>query len=114
MRGLEGRHDDADVHPRPGIRPARGARERHRPGAVRTGINAGQMQGKNLRSAVSQIPYGRIGRVEDIAAAIALLACDLSDYIVGDTLLVDGGMTTPGTMPIGGRPGPAPPNPIDR
>jgi len=63
------------------------------PGAVRTGINADEMQGENLRKTVSQIPYGRIGRVEDIASAAVFLASDLSDYIVGETILVDGGMS---------------------
>lgn len=63
------------------------------PGAVRTGINAEEMQGENLRETVAQIPYGRIGKVEDIASAALYLASDLSDYVVGETLLVDGGMS---------------------
>jgi len=63
------------------------------PGAVRTGINAGEMEGENLRRTLAQIPYGRIGKVEDIASAAVFLASDLSDYIVGETILVDGGMS---------------------
>jgi glucose 1-dehydrogenase len=39
------------------------------------------------------IPYGRIGEPEDIARAAVWLASDQSDYVVGSTLYVDGGMT---------------------
>jgi len=63
------------------------------PGAVKTGINAEEMEGENLRRTVAQIPYGRIGTVEDIASAALFLASDMSDYIVGETILVDGGMS---------------------
>lgn len=39
------------------------------------------------------IPYGRIGLPEDIAKAALWLASDLSNYLVGTALFVDGGMT---------------------
>jgi glucose 1-dehydrogenase len=39
------------------------------------------------------IPYGRIGEPEDVARAAVWLASDDSDYVVGTTLYVDGGMT---------------------
>nr|WP_279626432.1 SDR family oxidoreductase [Sulfitobacter delicatus] len=38
------------------------------------------------------IPYGRIGETEDIARAAVWLASDTSDYVIGTTLFVDGGM----------------------
>ncbi len=38
-------------------------------------------------------PVGRLGRPEDIAAAVAFLASPLADYITGATLRVDGGIT---------------------
>lgn len=60
---------------------------------MRTGISAGEMQGENLHRTVAQIPYGRIGTVDDITSAALFLASDLSDYVVGETLLVDGGMS---------------------
>ena len=40
---------------------------------------------------LSQIPIGRIGRDEDMAAAAIYLASRAGDYVVGETLTVDGG-----------------------
>jgi len=40
-----------------------------------------------------QIPAGRIGRDEDMAAAAIYLASRAGDYVVGETIVVDGGAT---------------------
>ncbi|MFD1331707.1 3-oxoacyl-ACP reductase FabG [Methylopila musalis] len=63
------------------------------PGAIATPINAEETQGPNADRLLKLIPYGRIGDVEDVANAVTWLASDLSDYVVGTTLYVDGGMT---------------------
>jgi 3-oxoacyl-[acyl-carrier protein] reductase len=41
---------------------------------------------------IQQIPLGRLGRPEDIAAAVAFLASPGADYVTGCTLHVNGGM----------------------
>ena len=38
------------------------------------------------------IPSGRIGRDEDMAAAAIYLAARSGDYVVGETVAVDGGV----------------------
>jgi 3-oxoacyl-[acyl-carrier protein] reductase len=38
------------------------------------------------------IPLGRIGRPEDVAAAVAYLASDEAGWVTGATLHVNGGM----------------------
>ena len=49
-----------------------------------------------LRQAyLKEIPAGRFGRPEDVAAAVAFLASEEAAYINGQTLPVDGGMVMP-------------------
>jgi glucose 1-dehydrogenase len=63
------------------------------PGAIRTPINTVAWQTEAAYQALmTLVPYGRIGEPEDIARAAVWLASDQSDYVVGTTLFVDGGM----------------------
>ncbi|HTH45281.1 MAG TPA: SDR family oxidoreductase [Oxalicibacterium sp.] len=64
------------------------------PGAIRTPINTVAWETPAAYDALmTLVPYGRIGETEDIARAAVWLASDDSDYVVGTTLFVDGGMT---------------------
>lgn len=64
------------------------------PGAIQTPINRGAWETPTaLDSLLTLIPYGRIGLPEDIGKAAVWLASDDSDYVHGQTIFVDGGMT---------------------
>jgi glucose 1-dehydrogenase len=63
------------------------------PGAIRTAINRAAWETPEaLESLLKLIPYGRVGQPEDVARAVLFLASDLSDYMTGATIFVDGGM----------------------
>ena len=64
------------------------------PGAIRTPINHMAWATREaLTSLLRLIPYGRIGLPEDIGKVVTFLASDDADYIHGQTIFVDGGMT---------------------
>jgi 3-oxoacyl-[acyl-carrier protein] reductase len=42
---------------------------------------------------MAKIPLGRLGKPQDIAAAVAFLASEGAGYITGQVLVVDGGWT---------------------
>lgn len=63
------------------------------PGAIKTPINKDAWGTEaELEKLLKLIPYGRIGEPEDVGKAAVWLASDESDYVVGTTLFVDGGM----------------------
>lgn len=64
------------------------------PGAILTPINQDLKDDPEKRQAVEdEVPWGRLGTPEEIAGAIAWLASDEAEYVVGTTLFADGGMT---------------------
>ena len=64
------------------------------PGAIMTPINMAAWDSPEaLAKLLKLIPYGRIGVPEDIGKAVAWLASDDADYVHGQTIYVDGGMT---------------------
>jgi glucose 1-dehydrogenase len=64
------------------------------PGAIQTNINRkGWETPEVLDALLKLIPYGRIGVPADIGRAAVWLASDASDYVVGQSLIVDGAMT---------------------
>jgi len=64
------------------------------PGAIRTPINTAAWNTQDAyASLLSHIPYKRIGEPDDIGRVAVLLASDLTDYMTGTSVFVDGGMT---------------------
>ncbi|KAA0993087.1 SDR family oxidoreductase [Dyadobacter aurulentus] len=64
------------------------------PGAIKTPINKEVWSDPaKYDELMNLIPYKRIGTPQDVAKAVAWLASDDSDYVNGETLYIDGGMT---------------------
>jgi glucose 1-dehydrogenase len=64
------------------------------PGAIATPINAKLLQDKaKLDALLANIPLGRLGRPDEVAGAVVFLASSDADYITGETLVLDGGLT---------------------
>ena len=64
------------------------------PGAIATPINERLLEHQTEEHAVEEeIPLGRMGKAEEVAALIAWVASDEAGYVTGTTLVVDGGMS---------------------
>jgi len=63
------------------------------PGFIETEMTA-QLDEKVVEGWRNEIPLKRGGTAEDVANACVFLASDMSSYITGQTLSVDGGMLT--------------------
>lgn len=61
------------------------------PGFIETEMTAA-MTDKAREATIASIPLRRTGQPEDIAKAVLFLASDMSDYITGQVINVDGGM----------------------
>jgi NAD(P)-dependent dehydrogenase (short-subunit alcohol dehydrogenase family) len=62
------------------------------PGLIATDINKGKIPEDRKAGILEQIPLGRIGDPDDVAGCVVFLASDLSKYLTGVTLDVNGGM----------------------
>lgn len=71
------------------------------PGWFRTAQNEALFQDEEwVASITERIPLRRTGAPHDLAGAVVFLASDASAYVTGQTLLVDGGVTTGSTRTL--------------
>jgi glucose 1-dehydrogenase len=69
------------------------------PGAIATPINQKVLDNpQEKKNAISEIPWGRFGKPEEVASVAVFLASSESDYVTGSTYYVDGGMTQQVTL----------------
>lgn len=62
------------------------------PGLIATDINAGKIPDAKMGEILAGIPLNRVGVPDDVAGAFLFLASDLSAYITGAVIDVNGGM----------------------
>ena len=62
------------------------------PGWIDTDMTASELPAAKRAELTQQIPLGRVGKPEDIAAAVAFLAGPSAGYITGQVLRVNGGL----------------------
>lgn len=62
------------------------------PGTIHTQLNDEDLKDEKKREYMeSRIPLGRLGQPADLAGPAVFLASDLSQYVTGAQVLVDGG-----------------------
>lgn len=63
------------------------------PGTIRTQLNEEDLANEEKRRYMEgRVPLGRLGKPQDLAGPAVFLASDLSGYVNGAQLLVDGGL----------------------
>ena len=62
------------------------------PGLIQTDITGGKLTDEMRQDILKGIPLNRLGNAEDVAGAYLFLASDLSAYITGAVIDVNGGM----------------------
>jgi len=65
------------------------------PGIINTPMVAGMLVGEEevMREMMKDVPIGRLGRAEEIAAAVLWLCSPGASFVIGHALAVDGGYT---------------------
>ncbi len=63
------------------------------PGILRTDLTAACFEGERHQKLIQRYPAGRLGEAEDITGPMLFLASDMSRFVHGQTLAVDGGFT---------------------
>jgi len=70
------------------------------PGSIETDALGSVLNDEMRSTMISMTPLQRLGRVEDIAAAVLFLASDAGSFLTGKVIEVDGGLRVP-NLPLG-------------
>lgn len=70
------------------------------PGSIETDALGSVLDDRMRETMTSMTPLRRLGRVQDIAAAVLYLASDAGSFVTGKVIEVDGGLCTP-NLPLG-------------
>jgi NAD(P)-dependent dehydrogenase (short-subunit alcohol dehydrogenase family) len=67
------------------------------PGIIDTPMVAGMLttQAEAMKELMNEVPIGRLGRPEELAAAVLWLCSPDASFVIGHALVVDGGYTVP-------------------
>jgi glucose 1-dehydrogenase len=71
------------------------------PGRIDTPSTRDFLPGELMAAANRHIPWGRVGKPEEVGKAVAYLASDDADYVTGATLVIDGGFSINLDLKIG-------------
>ena len=94
------RHQAADDEPRGRVGQVRRHGQLPRPGPLPHRPERRSLSERGVgHSPADRIPAGRAGVPGDLDGAVVFLASDASAYVTGQTLIIDGGMTT-GSFPV--------------
>jgi 3-oxoacyl-[acyl-carrier protein] reductase len=64
------------------------------PGFIETELTRQNMTAAELKQLCSQLPAGRLGRPDEVAALAVWLAGPENTYVTGQNILIDGGFTS--------------------
>jgi NAD(P)-dependent dehydrogenase (short-subunit alcohol dehydrogenase family) len=70
------------------------------PGTIQTSFSVGNLSTEAVAERVRRIPLSRLGKPEEVASVMAMLASPDASYLTGVTIPIDGGLTIGGVRVV--------------